>query len=555
VSSDAAVPDGHPNNGEVFTKRWVVELILDLVGYTSDRDLATLLAVEPACGAGAFLIPMVERLVESCRRHGRQITEASESIQAFDLLDANASLAKSSVAEVLASVGTPQDARQALVESWIHCEDFLLRADREQKVDVVVGNPPYIRLESVPPDRRAAYRAACPTMRGRSDIFVGFIETGLRLLNSGGALGFIVADRWMHNQYGAGLRQLVAKDFNVATVIAMHDVDAFEKPVSAYPAITIIRREDQAAPAVVKANSAFGPSAASEVRRWINTSEAVEAKRPSFVASRLSTWFPGDSLWPSGSPDQLALIADLEQRFPPLHDETTGTRVGIGVATGADKVFLTKHADIVEFDRLLPIALSGDIVTGEVKWSGTYLVRTWDEDGLVELREYPRLREYLERHEREVKDRYVARRDESRWYRTIDRVDSTLQHKRKLLVPDLKAAIHPVLDDGDFYPHHNLYHVTSTEWPTEVLGGLLLSGIANLFVGAYCVKMRGGCYRFQAQYLRRIRVPPVEQIASTDADALADAFVQRDRIAATEIALRLYGVSPSVARASSLDAP
>jgi adenine-specific DNA-methyltransferase len=43
--------------GEVFTKRWIVDLILDLAGYTSDRDLATLTAVEPACGAGAFLVP------------------------------------------------------------------------------------------------------------------------------------------------------------------------------------------------------------------------------------------------------------------------------------------------------------------------------------------------------------------------------------------------------------------------------------------------------------------------------------------------------------------
>jgi hypothetical protein len=62
--------------GAVFTRRWVVELILDLVGYVDRRDLATMRAVEPACGAGAFLGPMVERLSRSCRRHGRQIGEA-----------------------------------------------------------------------------------------------------------------------------------------------------------------------------------------------------------------------------------------------------------------------------------------------------------------------------------------------------------------------------------------------------------------------------------------------------------------------------------------------
>ena len=106
----------------------------------------------------------------------------------------------------------------------------------------------------------------------------------------------------------------------------------------------------------------------------------------------------------------------------------------------------------------------------------------------------------------------MARKRPASWYRTIDRVDPALQARPKLLLPDLKAAAHPVLDTGGFYPHHNLYYVVSDKWDLEVLGGLLLSDIANLFVGAYCVKMRGGTYRFQAQYLRKIRVPTPDAI-------------------------------------------
>jgi len=48
--------------GVVFTKRWVVELLLDLSGYCSDKNLVDALAVEPAAGDGAFLGPMIERL-------------------------------------------------------------------------------------------------------------------------------------------------------------------------------------------------------------------------------------------------------------------------------------------------------------------------------------------------------------------------------------------------------------------------------------------------------------------------------------------------------------
>lgn len=136
----------------------------------------------------------------------------------------------------------------------------------------------------------------------------------------------------------------------------------------------------------------------------------------------------------------------------------------------------------------------------------------------------------------------MARRNPSNWHRTIDRVEPGLLERAKLLLPDLKASIHPVLERGELYPHHNLYFVASDLWDLEVLGGLLLSDIANLFVGVYCVKMRGGCFRFQAQYLRRIRVPSPESLRTAEKRALARAFVARDVEMATEIARRLYGV-------------
>ena len=105
--------------------------------------------------------------------------------------------------------------------------------------------------------------------------------------------------------------------------------------------------------------------------------------------------------------------------------------------------------------------------------------------------------------ESRLRARHIARTKPGQWYRTIDRVHDGLLGRPKLLLPDIKAASHPVLDDGRYYPHHNLYFVVSEQWDLEVLGGLLLSDVANLFVGAYCVEMRGGCYRFQAQYIRR----------------------------------------------------
>jgi hypothetical protein len=220
------------------------------------------------------------------------------------------------------------------------------------------------------------------------------------------------------------------------------------------------------------------------------------------------------------------------------------------VATGADSVYITTDRELIEPDRLLPLLLTRDTTTGEARWSGNYLVNPWQDGRLVELEDYPRMARYL-RSRSEVRDRHVAVKNPKRWFRTIDRVEPGLLEREKLVIPDFKAFIHPVLDHGETYPQHGLYFITSDCWDLEVLGGILLSDIAELFVGMYCVKMRGGCYRFQAQYLRRIRVPPIGALAKRDAAELRTVFRSRDRERANSLARRIYGLDVNVKLASN----
>ena len=144
-----------------------------------------------------------------------------------------------------------------------------------------------------------------------------------------------------------------------------------------------------------------------------------------------------------------------------------------------------------------------------------------------------------------LRERFVAKNGAAgSWYRTIDKVDAKLIGMPKLLLQDMKAHIHPVLEPGGHYPHHNLYYVVSDAWDMEVLGGILLSRIAQAFIEAYCVRMRGDTLRFQAQYLKRIRVPQPDQIDAATKDALRAAFRSRDVDAATLAAGAAYGIEP-----------
>lgn len=538
------------NFGEVFTKRWVVDTLLDLTGYRADRDLGALTAVEPSAGSGAFLLPMVERLVASAKKHRRDLRTLEGSIRAWELQPANVQTLRSLVRELLTGAGASELEANQLAHAWLIKGDFLLpdgddllTADAPQvEADVVIGNPPYIRFDDLGDAIATEYRRRWSTMAGRGDIYVGFFERGLAMLKPGGKLGFICADRWMRNAYGAKLRAYVSEGYAVETIWQMHDVDAFEAEVSAYPAITVLANRVQGAVTVVDATAEFGAHAAHDVVEFV-ASAGQEAEGRGFKAARLPSWFEGSDLWPAGGPKEIRLLEDLNERFPTLEQTGGDTKIGIGVATGADKAYLVDlgTAD-VEPDRLTPIVMADDIRSGRLTTPRKVLINPWDDEGrLVDIRSCPRMAKALASHP-SVVTRFVAKRNPADWFRTIDKVYPGLAERPKLLLQDMKAQITPVYEPGGLYPHHNLYYIVSTGWDLEVLGGLLLSRIAEAFISAYGVKMRGGTLRFQAQYLRKIRVPAPEQISAEIVVRLRDAFRLYDRDAATRAAEAAYGL-------------
>ncbi|MBI4728998.1 MAG: N-6 DNA methylase [Acidobacteria bacterium] len=531
--------------GVVYTRPWVVELILDLVGYRSRADLGALTAVEPAAGEGAFLVPMVKRLLASLGAHGRSLEEAHCALRAYELSEEAAARARDGVIAVLISSGIDLEHAREAAKGWIKVGDYLLDSPNDSRADVVVGNPPYIRYDDMPADLLARYRTAYPTMVGRGDIYIGFIEATLRQLKPGGVLGFICADRWMRSAYGIELRRLISEACAVEAVIEMHNAPAFENEVSAYPAVIVIRRASQGEALVASAGPDSGepPEGRSLADAVIDLANAGKRMVPGFTAAKVHRWFRGGSPWPSIAPSKLELLQDLEERFAPLEDEAAGTRIGIGVATGADAVFITEDVDLVESDRLLPLAMAADTKDGTVRWSGHYLVNPWTADGtLVELERYARLRDYFESKKDQLLRRNIARRRPRDWFRTIDKVTASLLERPKLYIPDMKMTSHPTLDPGKTYPHHNLYVLTSKGWDLEVLGGLLLSRVAEFFIDAYCVKMRGGTLRFQAQYLRRIRVPDADRLSEGVRERLRQTFRSRDVEEATAAAIEAYKI-------------
>lgn len=522
----------------VYTKPWTVEVILDLAGYTADKPLASLIALEPSAGDGAFLCGMVRRLVESCKRRRIPLSQADEAIRAYDI-DPNAiASAIETVRAELIRLGVDGQAASTLAKAWIRQEDFLEASLGFPVADFVIGNPPYIRLEEIPAAKASLYRSAYSTMRGRADIYVAFFQAALAQLRPGGVCAYICADRWLLNDYGRALRTFITEGFSVRYVVETHDVDAFDAEVSAYPAITVISHDKQGPVVVAKALPGIETADTDYIVSHLKTARSNSVVR----AARFEEWFKGDEPWPCSSPETLAFLKELEGRFPLLESEDTGTTVGIGVATGADDAFVTEGRPDIEKDRILPLAMAFDLKAGKVEWSGHYLVNPWNESGLVDLADYPRMARHLEPFRSQLEGRHTAKDRPETFHRTIDRVNLRLLSQPKLYIADIRDRLVPCLDEGKTYPHHNVYWVTSRSWDLRILGGLLMSEVGEFFIRCYGVRMRGGYFRFQAQYLRRIRVPEPQTISKSVAARLVRAFDSSAPSLANEAALELYGI-------------
>lgn len=536
-----ATTGGIEARGAIFTRREVVDFLLDLTGYTNDRNLHRLRLLEPSFGRGDFLLPAVERLLTAWKVFDKRddpVQELSDCVRAVELHRDTFTETRSQVIKLLILNGLDSKQATQLADIWLINGDFLL-TDFAGEFDIVIGNPPYVRQELIPDILLAEYRNRYATVYDRADLYIPFIERSLMALTDGGSLGFICADRWMKNRYGGPLRRLVSERFHLKIYVDMVNTPAFHSEVIAYPAITVIARERGKTTHIAHRP----PIEPQQLRVLSRALLSCEVSPQETGVKALDGVASGAEPWILDSSDQLAVIRRLEAAFPLL--EETGSKVGIGVATGADKAFIGPLDELdVEEDRKIPLVMTKDIQGGTVKWRGLGVINPFsDGPGLVNLAEYPRLYRYLEAHKDQIAGRHCAQKAPANWYRTIDRITPAIAKKPKLLIPDIKGEAHIVYEDGQLYPHHNLYYITSDIWDLKALQAVLLSSVTRLFIATYSTKMHGGFLRFQAQYLRRLRLPQWKDVPDVIRSKLIDAAEKRDIEACNRATFALYGLS------------
>ncbi|MCZ2487894.1 class I SAM-dependent DNA methyltransferase [Aquirufa antheringensis] len=105
--------------------------------------------------------------------------------------------------------------------------------------DVVIGNPPYVRQEELT-ELKPYLESNYNSFAGTADLFVYFIELGIKNLKPNGKFALIVPNKWMKAGYGKKIRAFI-KSNKIESIIDFGDLPVFEEATT-YPSILSVSK-------------------------------------------------------------------------------------------------------------------------------------------------------------------------------------------------------------------------------------------------------------------------------------------------------------------------
>lgn len=488
-------------HGVVNTKPEVVAKMLDLVEYKSEKDLSNIEILEPSAGTGAFAIEILKRLHESSVRFRFDFQESLSNIHLCEIDKTISSQLRTNIDRLFKNLKTSSCFKN------LHIHDFL-RLEINQKFDLIIGNPPYVRNENIPEDSKAAYQSIYKTFTHRSDLYIPFYEKGLKLLKEEGLLSYLCSNRWLKNQYGKKLRELITNHYQIRSIIDLEKAEIFEEDVLGYPAITTI----------INSQNSLS-SSYSEVFD-LNTFLGFEQNDSNSINLNLksSNWFAYSYV---GKSYEKFISKIEEQNF----------KIGIGVATGRDSIFIsTSFQGKIEDELLIPIITSKGVKSSTIQWKGNFIINPFKDNGdLINLEDFPLAKNYFLENKEELSKRHIAKKDQRKYYKTIDKIHKKLVKQPKILLPDISGNRFIHVDDGNYYPHHNLYYIIGGTYRQMcILASILMSDFVYkqlLYIGN---KMKGGYPRWQSQNIRKLRIPLLNAMPESLQESLLEAYKNND---------------------------
>jgi type I restriction-modification system DNA methylase subunit len=118
---------------------------------------------------------------------------------------------------------------------------FFPQVIKDGGFDIIVGNPPYVRQETLGAEFKDFAKKNFETFSASADLYTYFIEQAHKLLKPNGLFGMIVSNKWMRSNYGKALRDFLTHESAITEIIDFGELPVFESAAT-FPVIIITRK-------------------------------------------------------------------------------------------------------------------------------------------------------------------------------------------------------------------------------------------------------------------------------------------------------------------------
>lgn len=394
--------------------------------------------------------------------------------------------------------------------------------------DVVVGNPPYIRIQTMQewaPTEVELYKTLYRTAEsGNYDIYVVFVEKGLSLLSPSGRLGFILPHKFFNAKYGEGLRGLIAKGRHLSEVVHFGDQQVF-KSATTYTCLLFLEKSPN--------RKAVTVTSVSDLTAW-RAHEKSAATSATVPIGRVTSADWAFVTGPGGD-----LLEKL--RAVPTKLEDVTDRIFQGLKTSADKIYIveekarsrkgvrvfSRQTDSeywLEPDLLHPLIKGGDSRRYSLTTTSRLILFPYapDETGSMSLipaqifkSRYPLTWEYLLKNKDYLQEREDGRMRGPRWFAFGRTQALDVMGLSKIFTPDIADRAAFSLDEGGevFFTGGvagGYGILVSKDHDRLFILALLNSRLLEWFIRQTATRMRGGYFSFEARFIKSLPIRTVD---------------------------------------------
>lgn len=407
--------------------------------------------------------------------------------------------------------------------------------DENKGFDAIIGNPPYIRIQTLKETSpkivdyfSKKYQSAS---KGNYDIYVIFVEKATELINQKGIIGFILPSKFSNADYGEGLRKLISEKQLLKEFINFKDQQVFEEATT-YTCLLFLTKSPKKEFKYAEISAFENPTS-----QLHSIQKNIADKNKGIQVTNLESSTISASAWQFGFGDELLLLNKLKSQKIRLGD--IASNMFQGIVTSADPIYLlevkgkdknglidvfSKHLQKnvkIESEILHPLLKGQEIKRYSVpNWKYVLLFPYNIENGprLITDKEfekkYPKAWQYLLENKKTLENREKGKMKGDRWYAYVYPKNQTLFSKPKIMTQVLANKASFTYDkEGKYYfvgggnaGGYGVKLKPESELSPYYITGLLNSKLLDFYLKKISTPFRGGFYSYAKRFIEQLPI-------------------------------------------------